>query len=411
VPNVDDLEFWPEEVSSDRETAAAQGRMPHRTYASDGFVINVEASRDFGQPARFVYKVFDNEHEAEIATGGESWVVSESPGGRYQIKLLIAREAGRVKDLWIHRVATGHGRARQVLHLDRENANKLVELIRTLDHIPVTGDVTRVRVDDSLIRGLFESPESIASIYSEDPARFRELIRSDASSRDVIAIAHRREQLEEFRRLLDDPDYFDVRAAADGGQETVWQQLLERNPWILGISLAGQLMTSWDAERLERVVVGASIGSVGKRADAVMRTAGRIKAMVFAEIKHHRTPLLGKEYRSGCWSPSEELAGGVVQAQGTVQRGVEALGVRLPELAEDGSEIPGEFAYLLRPRSYLIVGQLDQLVGQAGGHHLDRIRSFELFRRHLDAPEVVTFDELLARAEWMVEASTAGQDA
>ncbi|HET6921056.1 MAG TPA: Shedu immune nuclease family protein, partial [Jiangellaceae bacterium] len=119
-------------------------------------------------------------------------------------------------------------------------------------------------------------------------------------------------------------------------------------------------------------------------------------------------PLLGREYRSGCWSPHDELAGGVAQAQGTVQRGIEALGIRLPDLAEDGSELPGEFTYLLRPRSYLIVGHLAQLVGQEGGHHLDRIRSFELFRRHLLAPEVITFDELLARAEWLLEADTDG---
>ncbi len=30
-------------------------------------------------------------------------------------------------------------------------------------------------------------------------------------------------------------------------------------------------------------------------------------------------------------------------------------------------------------------------------------RSFELYRRNLYEPEVITFDELLARAEWHVE--------
>jgi hypothetical protein len=31
----------------------------------------------------------------------------------------------------------------------------------------------------------------------------------------------------------------------------------------------------------------------------------------------------------------------------------------------------------------------------SGGHHRDRIRSFELYRRQLQDPEIVTFDELL----------------
>jgi hypothetical protein len=35
-----------------------------------------------------------------------------------------------------------------------------------------------------------------------------------------------------------------------------------------------------------------------------MRTAGRIRSMAFAGIKHHKTDLLDKnEYRSDCWLP------------------------------------------------------------------------------------------------------------
>ena len=88
--------------------------------------------------------------------------------------------------------------------------------------------------------------------------------------------------------------------------------------------------------------------------------------------------------------------------QGTVHRAVTEIGDRLPDVAEDGSDLPGEFTYMLKPRAFLVIGHLDQLRGQAGGHHRDRIRSFELYRRQLHEPEIVTFDELLARAEWHV---------
>lgn len=56
----------------------------------------------------------------------------------------------------------------------------------------------------------------------------------------------------------------------------------------------------------------------------------------------------------------------------------------------------------MRPRSYLIVGSLDELIGDGGGVHHDKFRSFELHRRNLYEPEVLTFDEVLARAEWQV---------
>ena len=61
-----------------------------------------------------------------------------------------------------------------------------------------------------------------------------------------------------------------------------------------------------------------------------------------------------------------------------------------------------DLTYLLRPRSFLIVGKLSEFVNDQGQHHPEKIRSFELARRHLQEPEILTFDELLARAEWIV---------
>jgi hypothetical protein len=58
------------------------------------------------------------------------------------------------------------------------------------------------------------------------------------------------------------------------------------------------------------------------------------------------------------------------------------------------------------------VGDLNQLKGDSGGVNVDKHRSFELNRRNLYEPEIITFDELLARAEWHVpqgNMGTAGQ--
>jgi hypothetical protein len=129
--------------------------------------------------------------------------------------------------------------------------------------------------------------------------------------------------------------------------------------------------------------------------------------MVFTEVKTHRTPLLETSYRSGCWSASKELAGGIAQVHGTVHLATVQIGERLADTASDGSEMPNVHTYLLRPRSFLVIGKLDELIGDAGGDHVEKIRSFELLRRHLQEPEIVTFDELLARAEWIVDTAAA----
>jgi hypothetical protein len=265
------------------------------------------------------------------------------------------------------------------------------------------------RHDNALVRDLFADPESLNEVYRLDPARFRQLISDDDTAKDVVAIAHRRAQVEHFRSLLNDADYFaHVESQLTGrGAEHVWQNFFEQNPWILGVTLAGQLCTSWDSSKLRQAVTGRSIKGVGKEIDGLLRSVGRVRSMVFAEFKNHDAALLHKEYRSGCWSPSEDLAGGVAQAQGTVHRAIDEIGDRLAEQAEDGSDLLGKYTYLIRPRSYLIIGQLQELIGRSGGDHHEKIRSFELYRRNLIEPEVITYDELLARAEWFVDTSAA----
>ncbi|MFI9509899.1 Shedu immune nuclease family protein [Nocardia sp. NPDC052566] len=279
----------------------------------------------------------------------------------------------------------------QSLQFDENVARQLILILREV-------------FGDAVVSGTDVEEAQLVAAYRSDPERVRRLITDDEAARDVVAMAHRRNQVEKFRRLMIDDDYFaeEVDKAPGRGPESVWQSFFGDNPWIFGVSLAGQLLTSWSGDKLEQVVAGASIAGVGKRVDALLRTSGRIKSLVFAEIKTHQTDLLGKEYRSGCWAPSSELSGGVVQAQGTVHRAASEIGERLQDKASDGSDIPGEYTYLLRPRSYLVIGNLDSLLGEGGGHHAEKIRSFELFRRQLVEPEVLTFDELLARAEWLV---------
>ncbi|MFE3753559.1 Shedu immune nuclease family protein [Nocardia tengchongensis] len=257
--------------------------------------------------------------------------------------------------------------------------------------------------------------QSLAQIYRRSPDVFRALISSDKAAGDVIAMAHRRSQVEYFEQLLHAKGF--VASEADrlsiSGEEGVWQHFFEQNPWIFGVSLSGQLLTSWSEKKLEQVVSGHSLSGPGKRVDALLRTSGRISSLVFAEIKTPNTELLMKKpYRSGCWAPSHELAGAVAQVQGTVHLAVKEIGEKLDKKDEDGSNIPGEVAYLLRPRSYLIVGNLASLRGKGDGVHEDRFRSFELFRRNLSEPEVVTFDELLERAKWIVtnDAATHPED-
>lgn len=363
-------------------------------------------SSDNGEAARFAYKVFDSDAETTVELAGETYDVRDVPAGRYQIKLLVAREGSNIKELWIQRVpsATSSDSVTTLLNLRQPEINRLVELLKALESVPMEGE-TSVRVDDSIIRDLFANPSSLSTVYSSDPEKFRELIQNDAAANDVVAQASRRQAVSKFKEMLDDAGYFQslVDTEGKGSKERVWQKLFEQNPWMLGVSFSHQLLTSWDAGKLEQVVDGFDVSGPGKRVDALMQTAGRVRSMVFVEIKTHETKLLGTEYRSGCWPASVDLSGGIAQIQGTVHRAVTSIGERLLKIDDDGHDIPNDFTYLIRPPSLLLVGSLSQLQSAAGADHKDKIRSFELYRRSIVDTEIMTFDELYAKAKFVVD--------
>jgi len=99
----------------------------------------------------------------------------------------------------------------------------------------------------------------------------------------------------------------------------------------------------------------------------------------------------------------------VAQIQKTVESAERAIGRKLDPKDEWGNPT-GESAFVLRPRSVVVVGNLDQFVTPTGVNE-SKFTSFELFRRHLVAPEVITFDELHQRARFIVDSTVTTEEA
>lgn len=393
------------------EVTYAERRLPDKTYMSKTFTM--QFGQDEGQPARYIYKVFD---ELDSEETDENWNWTEymfgtTPQGRKQFVLNVAREAGAVRAIRIQKVPTSKDRSKMedLLTLNREQSAKLIDLFKALDSIPVDGGDTE-RFDDDVLHMALADPEAIRRIYesSSGKQQLTNAIQSDSDARDVIALQHRRDVVSAMQSWLDDDESFRLAHEKAGGPEKAWQQLLEAEPWVLGVGLSGKLLTSWSDDKLEQITTGRDIFEPGKRVDALLRTNGYIRSLVFAEIKHHKTELLArKAYRSGCWSASDELSGAITQAQRTVQLALTRMSKSaIPDKAEDGSSL-GTFTYLVQPRSYLIIGNLQQLTGSTGGAIDEKVESFELLRSHLVRPEIITFDELVARARWAVEIAEA----
>lgn len=67
--------------------------------------------------------------------------------------------------------------------------------------------------------------------------------------------------------------------------------------------------------------------------------------------------------------------------------------------------LTGEQLFLYQPRSFIVIGSLAEFQGEHGINE-EQYSSFELFRRNTTNPEIVTFDELYARARFIVESTS-----
>ena len=244
-----------------------------------------------------------------------------------------------------------------------------------------------LKITDEDLRRVVLSNMQARALFQDNEELFAEVVRSEITKQDVVAVGYRKRQLQVFQKLLEDPQYFeDAKTRKQCSSEAVWQKYFEKNPWIFGYGLSYIQLSGLDEKKLEQVVHGHTVAEHGKRVDALLRTRGVISSLCFVEIKTHKTALLQNQpYRQGCWAASPELSGGVSQVQGTVSLATETIRTKL-SLTDEGGNPTGEETFNYAPKSFLVVGSLREFVGDHGVNQ-ERYRSFELFRRNTASPE------------------------
>jgi hypothetical protein len=241
----------------------------------------------------------------------------------------------------------------------------------------------------------------------EGQALIEEAVRNGhVTSTDLVNVGYRKAQLAVFEELFGDPSAVERYRSAHGvrgGLERVWQHFFEANTWIFGYGLDFVFNEPLDGRRLEQTVHGHDLAGPGKRADGVLKTAGLISSLCLVEIKTPETDLVeAHPYRRDCWQASRELSGGIAQAQKTAQKTIENVALSPVLRSEDDEGAPtGEVVFSYQPKSYLIVGSLAEFRTPHGVNR-EKFASFELLRQHTSRPEIITFDELLERAKFIV---------
>jgi hypothetical protein len=388
------------------EGSYVANKRPGRFYFSREIPTSSPSGSRAGRYASVVFEAADRGHFADVK--GEV-LLRTTPSGREQVKAFFMVDNRGIRTLTVQRFGVG-GRPYEAAHfsLVGSEVQKLLEFALQIRTATFDAEDT-VRIDAADLQQFNLSQDAVRTLLKSDMRLVAEVVEREITERDVVAIAYRRQQLERFERLLEDPTFFDSERARleCRGDEALWQGFFEQNPWIFGYGLYYVFTSAFDEGTLQQTVAGSRIGSKGKRADALLRTRGIVSSLCFVEIKTHRKSLLREHaYRPDTWAPSEEVTSGIAQSQRTVDSAELEIRRRLEGRDAEGTPT-GTSAYLLRPRSVLVVGNLSEFMTTTGVNEA-KFTSFELLRRQLVAPEVITFDELLERARFIVDSSAAG---
>jgi len=283
------------------------------------------------------------------------------------------------------------------IELGTDQTRKLCEEIANIQQIAAQGIKPGVQeytvapadsvvvIDDANKREILE--QILTTGHSED---FWNLLREDdpeLAKRLCLSHVHelRMVALREFRESI---------STKGVGEEAYWQGFFERNKWIFGYGLNYQILRQ---EQGQPHYGGTRAdGTGGQRGDVLVATEGDVRFTVLVEIKTPATNLLqgAVAQRNGAWSLSKELTDGVTQLQSNLGTWETAGAIT----ADNRDRFEGNGIYTITPKGILLIGRLDQIAGDR-----DKRNTFERFRRGIHGIEILTFDELLRRAEFILE--------
>lgn len=386
-----------------------QNPKPGKTYISPSLSSFGESKKK----VRIASKVLPSEDGYEYAKERDEIVLRNKPDASTNITAKFLEDSRNVFVLTVQKFMNETGKPYgSGFSFVGEEIGKFCEFLANIQSVNFTSDKA-VNITDEELRKIAITNNQAKKIVSENQGLFAEVLKSELTTEDLVAVGYRKKQLDTFKKLLTDSDYFQYAKEQKKarGPEDLWQKFFEKNTWIFGYSLDFIFNSTLDGKKLEQTVKGFDFNSSGKRVDGLMKSTGIINSLCFTEIKHHSTKLLKQvkdSYRGECWAISEELAGAVAQIQKTVQKSLENIGTKTEIKDKDGF-LTGETVFLYKPKSVIVIGSLDEFTKDDRINE-DKFSSFQLFRRDLKDTEIITFDELYERARHIVSSLESGTE-
>lgn len=318
-------------------------------------------------------------------------VILIKKGNKFSPRLAISirDKQGKISEKNLEGVSTKI-KARVSLEECYENFWKLIAFLQSLRDIEIPqGSFSLVSVEErdivKAIKG--RDVKSVIRIIKE----LSKIEGVTLSEKDIEQILDRKGKLSDFRTNIEE----------QADNESWWQDFFENNKWIFGYGLNYQILRD---EQSQPHYGGESVdGKGGQKGDYLTTTQGDINFTVLVEIKTPNTDLLQgtTEIRNGAWSLSKELTDAVSQIQANVNT-----------WETDGSTRPQNIRrfdkdniFTVEPKGIIVIGTLSQLKTPNS-----RMETFQRFRQSIHGIDILTFDELLKRVEFIVAEDSQKED-
>ena len=217
-------------------------------------------------------------------------------------------------------------------------------------------------------------------------------------SQDISNISFRKNQLETFKKLLDEQNYFDQYTLENNIDSTkpekTWQFFFQKNDWIFGYGM--------DYKFLGIIQSEANVGNpdVGDNGSVFSDSLlGDDNFTVVVELKRPDTPLY-KNFtnRVNAWKLSGELFDALSQI--LEQKASWQIKSQLSEQFDStGGKITQK---TFDPKVILVIGHTKMFTGSNEKETEIKKKTFELFRRDSRNTEILTYDQLYERAYFIV---------
>jgi hypothetical protein len=177
--------------------------------------------------------------------------------------------------------------------------------------------------------------------------------------------------------------------------EPNWGKFFEENRWIFGLGLRYQFLSLLQGQA---TYGGVNLtGKGAQKGDFLHYTEGEARFVVLVEIKLPDSKIFQaggrvQSYRNGVPGFDAEFANALAQ----VQVNSRTWDIEGSRTEANRDRLDRERIYTVYPRSLLIYGNTGEL------DSTEKRNCFEVFRGQLKNTEVVTYDELLKRAQFIV---------